>query len=52
MMYGFTENYVRVSKPFDEKSINQIEHIILDKIQEDGNVSVKETQFEDFLAKV
>lgn len=52
MMYGFTENYVRVSKPFDEKSINQIEHIILDKIQEDGNVSIKETQFEDFLAKV
>lgn len=52
MMYGFTENYVRVSKPFDEKSVNQIEDIILDKILEEGCVSVKENQFEDFLAKI
>lgn len=52
LMYGFTENYVRVSKPFDEKSINQIEMIVLDKITEEGNVSIKETQFEDFLAKI
>ena len=52
MMYGFTENYVRVSKPFDEKSINQIEMIVLDKITEEGNVSTREMQFEDFLAKI
>ncbi|WP_312421756.1 tRNA (N(6)-L-threonylcarbamoyladenosine(37)-C(2))-methylthiotransferase MtaB [Epilithonimonas sp.] len=52
MMYGFTENYVRVAKPFDEKSINQIEIIVLDKITEEGNVSIKEMQFEDFLAKI
>ena len=52
MMYGFTENYVRVSKAFDEKSVNQIEDIILDKILEEGCVSVKENQFEDFLAKI
>ncbi|WP_374441379.1 tRNA (N(6)-L-threonylcarbamoyladenosine(37)-C(2))-methylthiotransferase MtaB [Epilithonimonas sp.] len=52
MMYGFTENYVRVSKPFDGASVNQIEWIILDKITEDGNVSIKEAQFEDFLAKI
>jgi len=52
MMYGFTENYVRVSKPFDAKSINQIEMIVLDKITEEGNVSIKEMQFEDFLAKI
>lgn len=52
MMYGFTENYVRVSKPFDEKSVNQIENIILDKILEEGCVSIKENQFEDFLAKI
>ena len=51
-MFGFTENYVRVSKAFDEKSVNQTEFIILDKILEDGSVSVKETQFEDFLAKI
>ena len=52
MMYGFTENYVRVAKPFDEKSVNQIEEIVLDKIIEEGNVSIKEMQFEDFLAKI
>ncbi len=52
MMYGFTENYVRVSKIFDEKSVNQIERIILDKILEEGCVSIKENQFEDFLAKI
>ena len=52
MMYGFTENYVRVVKPFDEKSVNQIEEIFLDKITEEGNVSIKEMQFEDFLAKI
>ena len=52
LMFGFTENYVRVSKAFDEKSVNQTEFIILDKILEDGSVSVKETQFEDFLAKI
>lgn len=52
MMYGFTENYVRVSKPFDEKSVNQIEWIVLDKILEDGNVYIRESRFEDFLAKI
>lgn len=52
MMYGFTENYVRVSKAFDQKSVNQIEWIVLDTILEDGNVSIKESQFEDFLAKI
>ena len=52
MMFGFTENYVRVCKPFDAKSINQIEMIVLDKITEEGHVSIKEMQFEDFLAKI
>jgi len=52
LMFGFTENYVRVSKAFDEKSINQTESIILEKILEDGSVSIKENQFVDFLAKI
>ena len=52
MMYGFTENYVRISKPYDQKWVNQIENITLDKILEDGSVAIKETQFEDFLAKI
>lgn len=50
MMYGFTKNYVRVKKPFDENSVNQIEMVELGKIEADGTVSVKYS-FEDFLAK-
>ena len=50
-MFGFTENYVRVQKPFDVNSVNQIEFLKLNKIEADGNVSVVPV-FEDFLAKV
>ena len=50
-MLGFTENYVRVQKPFDVNSVNQIEVLKLEKIEADGNVSVVPV-FEDFLAKV
>ena len=38
MMFGFTENYVRVQKPFDESSVNEIEMVKLNKIKEDGTV--------------
>lgn len=51
MMFGFTENYVRVQKPFDEKSINEIEFLKLHKIENDGTVSVVPA-FEEFLAKI
>ncbi|MGA9212420.1 tRNA (N(6)-L-threonylcarbamoyladenosine(37)-C(2))-methylthiotransferase MtaB [Kaistella sp.] len=51
MMYGFTENYVRVQKPFDENSVNQIENLKLTKIESDGTVSVL-AAFENFLAKM
>lgn len=51
LMFGFTENYVRVKKSFDENSINQIEVLKLNKIENDGTVSVI-AAFEDFLAKV
>jgi len=50
-MYGFTENYVRVQKPFDEQWINEVEILQLDKIQSDGTVSVMPA-FDLFLAKV
>lgn len=50
-MFGFTENYVRVQKPFDENSINQIEVLKLNKIENDGTVSVIPA-FEEFLAKI
>lgn len=50
-MFGFTENYVRVQKPFDENSVNQIEVLKLNKIENDGSVSVI-AAFEEFLAKI
>ncbi|MFX1713455.1 tRNA (N(6)-L-threonylcarbamoyladenosine(37)-C(2))-methylthiotransferase MtaB [Riemerella anatipestifer] len=40
MMFGFTENYVRVKKPFDQSSVNQIETLKLNRIEADGTVSV------------
>ncbi|KUJ54879.1 tRNA (N(6)-L-threonylcarbamoyladenosine(37)-C(2))-methylthiotransferase MtaB [Chryseobacterium aquaticum] len=49
-MYGFTENYVRVQKYFDEASVNQIEFLNLEKILSDGTVSVQ-SSYESFLAK-
>lgn len=51
LMFGFTENYVRVQKPFDINSVNQIEYLKLNKIESDGTVSVL-AAFENFLAKV
>lgn len=50
-MYGFTENYVRVQKPFDQNSVNQIELLTLGEILEDGSVSAK-ASFNAFLTKV
>ena len=50
-MFGFTENYVRVQKPFNPTSVNQIEFLQLQKIQDDGTVSVA-LSFDNFLEKV
>ncbi len=50
-MFGFTENYVRVQKDFDEKFVNTIEFLKLDTIEADGTVSVLNS-FETFLEKV
>lgn len=51
IMFGFTENYVRVQKPYDQNSVNQIENLKLNKIESDGTVSVIPA-FEEFLAKI
>lgn len=51
MMFGFTNNYVRVQKPFNPSSRNQIEMVKLEKISADGNVIVSNS-FEEFLTKV
>jgi len=51
MIFGFTDNYVRVQKPYDPASINRVETVKLEKIAPDGNVIVS-SLFEDFLTKV
>lgn len=51
MMYGFTENYVRVQKPFDAHFCNEIENVILRNIESNGNVSTQPS-FQNFLMKV
>ena len=51
LMFGFTKNYVRVQKPFDPNSVNKIEFLELQKIQDDGTVSVA-LSFHNFLEKV
>jgi len=51
VMFGFTENYVRVQKPYDENSVNQIETLKLNTIESDGSVSVVPA-FEEFLARI
>ena len=50
-MYGFTENYVRVQKPFDSNSVNKVEVLKLNRIEEDGSVSVH-ADFDLFLEKI
>jgi threonylcarbamoyladenosine tRNA methylthiotransferase MtaB len=40
MMHGFTDNYVKVQKPFDEASVNETEVLVLGNIDRNGLVSV------------
>lgn len=51
VMYGFTENYVRVQKPYDRNSVNEIEMLKLHRLEEGGAVSVVPV-FEEFLARI
>ncbi|MEQ9187673.1 MAG: tRNA (N(6)-L-threonylcarbamoyladenosine(37)-C(2))-methylthiotransferase MtaB [Cryomorphaceae bacterium] len=39
-MHGFTENYVKVQKPYDEQSINRTETVSLNAIERNGLVSI------------
>jgi len=45
VMYGFTENYIKVKIPYDEMLVNQIVQVKLDEIDRDGifKVSILET---------
>jgi len=40
MMYGFTDNYVKVKRNFDPMLVNQVENTLLDKINDRGEMLV------------
>lgn len=41
IMYGFTENYVKVKVPFDEKLVNTFQRVKLQEIDRDGIVKIQ-----------
>ena len=41
MMYGYTDNYLRVVAPYDSRYINTICTVSLDGFDEDGNIRSK-----------
>ncbi|EIM72768.1 MiaB-like tRNA modifying protein [Nitritalea halalkaliphila LW7] len=43
-MFGFTENYVRVSAKYDPVLVNELKVLTLDSIEADGTVSVREPE--------
>ena len=42
IMYGFTENYVKVKTKFNPELWNELQIVTLKKIDEDGNILIKE----------
>jgi threonylcarbamoyladenosine tRNA methylthiotransferase MtaB len=43
-IHGFTENYIRVAAKYDPMLINELKIVTLDRINEDGNVEVREPE--------
>jgi threonylcarbamoyladenosine tRNA methylthiotransferase MtaB len=41
MMFGFTENYIKVKTPFNEKLINKISKVKLRNIDKDGVFTIE-----------
>ena len=41
MMFGFTDNYIKVKTPFDDKLINQVRKVKLKRIDNDGIFMIK-----------
>ena len=44
MMHGFTENYVKVTRPYDAELINTFQTVELESIGADGMVKIKEVE--------
>ena len=41
MVYGFTENYVKVKTPWNPELFNTLQEVVLTHIDEDGTVRVE-----------
>lgn len=41
LMYGYTDNYLRVSAPYDSERINTICRVSLDSLDPEGNIRSK-----------
>lgn len=46
-MFGFTENYIRVSAKYDPLLINELKKVTLIGINEKGSVDVLEPEIEE-----
>jgi threonylcarbamoyladenosine tRNA methylthiotransferase MtaB len=49
MMYGFTDNYVKVAVPYNEQLVNTIQTVSLDKMSDFGYVNGSLNQFQNSL---
>ena len=49
LMYGFTDNYIKVQRPYDEAWTGTIEPIRLGAITDDGTVQAEDTAFVSLL---
>lgn len=43
-MHGFTENYVRVTSPYDPLSINETQTVVLKGINKEGNMLIEQSE--------
>jgi threonylcarbamoyladenosine tRNA methylthiotransferase MtaB len=43
-IHGFTENYIRIAAKYDPMLINELKLVTLDRINEEGNVEVREPE--------
>lgn len=48
-MHGFTDNYIKVSQPFDALAAGTLEDVCLDHFAEDGTVAVQPASFVSLL---
>ncbi len=49
LMYGFTDNYVKVQRPYDEARVGTIEAVRLGAFAEDGTVTAEDAAFVSIL---